>query len=293
MNAAIVKLAPTAVVIGVGGFLAWPYVGSDAPHWDSAAFAAASTPTAKPTAASPGSAGGGAAPAGGSGAKGASTEIPFALLNPKLVPNPPRDPFSDPEALREAVRDLLRKKISDGLHYLADQVKPPAKPNVTTARGNSLGAKGKGAGGSLGRAGSAAADPLSGLTLNATYILGSKAAAVINGTSYNPGQALNLDDVAPASPLLLAEVRRHSVLLSQGGKEFELKYAELRSGPPVTLSEASANGKSAAKRGRGAKPGAGKKVNDSDPFDSVQKLMKDHDLFDSVQKLKDYDPFDN
>jgi hypothetical protein len=68
--------------------------------------------------------------------------------------------------------------------------------------------------------------------------------------------------------LLLAEVRPHSVLLSQGGRRFELKYASLRSEPSATLSEASANGKSAPKGGGGAKPGVDKKVKAYDPFET-------------------------
>jgi hypothetical protein len=261
MNALILKLAPTAVVIGVGGFLAWPYVGPDAPHWDSAAFAASSSPTvkSKPAAAEKSS-------AGGTAAKGASSEIPFSLLNPKLAPNPPRDPFSDPEAVRAAAR----KKVSDAVaQYLGDWIKSPGKRNATTALRNSPGTKGKGAGGRGGaRSAAAAADPLSGLTLNATYILGRKAAAVINGTSYTPGQAIRLESVATGPPLLLAEVRPHSVLLSQGGRRLELKYASLRSETSARLSEASANGKPAAKGRAGAKPAVDKKAKAYDPFET-------------------------
>jgi hypothetical protein len=189
MNALLVKVVPTAVVLAVGGYVVWPYLGPGGGE------AAAPAPAANP-------------------ARAGATEIPPALLRPVPVPPPARDPFDDPEERRAVVRESVRQRLKDLVKRLEEgrRVRPGAPAQA-------------------GRGG-AVDGPLAGLTLNATYIQGGRAAAVINGRVYRPGQ--HVAGGGDPDAFTLAEVRLHSVVLRQHGRDLELKYG----GRPAAAGEA-------------------------------------------------------
>jgi hypothetical protein len=182
MNTLLVKVVPTAVVLAVGGYVVWPYLG---PGGGGEAAPGPAVAAAKP-------------------AKANAYEIPPELLRPAPVPPPARDPFDDPEERRALVREAVRQRLKDVVKQLEGRRR--TRPSVPGQGGR----------------GGAVDGPLSGLTLNATYIQGGRAAAVINGRVYRPGQ--HVADGGDPDALVLAEVRLHSIVLRQHGRDLELKY---------------------------------------------------------------------
>lgn len=197
MNPIVIKLAPSAVVLLAGGYMTWPYVdsGSGAPP---------------PTAAAP------------------AVRLPPTLLRPTLAPSPPRDPFEDAETMRLDARAAVRKSLAAFTKSLAagrQKALAAATPKKPAPRpGQAL--KSPGAAG-------AAADPLDGLVLNATYSGSGRGTAVINGRVYRTGQAV-VAGGDPDGATTLGEVRLHSVVLRHQGHDYELKYGAT-SRPPAAV----------------------------------------------------------
>ncbi len=89
-----------------------------------------------------------------------------------------------------------------------------------------------------------ASNPLSGLTLDATYLAGASRLAIINGCVYGPKETL------PASKLKILDVLPYKVLLDCEGTVLTLAYSD-------TASAGSASTRSAPSRGKpsgGARP---------------------------------------
>lgn len=100
MNALAAKLAPTAVVLAAGVYVAWPYVGP-----------------------------GGGLPAPPAAAADAA-ELAESLLRPVLAPPSTRDPFEDPEETQSQVRDAIRKRLTDLVKRLEQARKAPRGPGA-------------------------------------------------------------------------------------------------------------------------------------------------------------------
>jgi hypothetical protein len=177
-------------------------------------------------------------------------QVPQAMLKPELVPPPVRDPFDDPEEGRARARAAIRDRLNGlvkGLETLR---------RVRPGRSGGAGNRGKG---------TPDDDPLAGLTLNATYIQDGRSAAVINGRLYRPGQPVEAGGGPGA--LVLKEVRLHSVVVRDSGRDLELTYGARRAGgpdgdaesPPGAGTPAKAAPRPAAKPPRaGARPPAAK-----------------------------------
>lgn len=123
-----------------------------------------------------------------------------ALLRPKMPLPPLRDPF--------------RVEIAG-----------------QTASAGKQASAGQGAGGRrVGSAGEGAVkkrvDPLAGLSLDATCIVGAQRLAVINGRVYTAQETLATSSSA-APPLKIANILPHMVLLQCEGKTLELTYSNV------------------------------------------------------------------
>lgn len=79
-------------------------------------------------------------------------------------------------------------------------------------------------------------DPLSGLKLDATLIVGGKRVAVINGHLYGLRQQVPVSGVS-GPPFKVANVYPYGVLLERGGKTLGLKYANAPVRPASALQE--------------------------------------------------------
>jgi hypothetical protein len=168
-------------------------------------------------------------------------EFAAALLSPKLPPPPKRDPFGlTTPSKPSSTGDLTRPGGGVGqlpLSGFASNQKPSGKP----------------------------VDPLSGLILTGTCIMGNQRLAVINGRLYAPRETLatgrpaankstSAKSVAdkPATSYQVLEVLPYKVLLAYDGQVLELGYSNVTSGPgPRGGGKAGAG----AKRSRGGSSG--------------------------------------
>lgn len=188
MNATVAKFAPTAVILAASGACAWPHLGG-------------SEPDTPPPAAAPGRAGG--------------PEISLALLRPARVPRPDRDPFQDPEVVRNEARArlaLLLKRL----------VRPRAAPGRAVGVAGAAGAV---AGSKPAAAKAAEIDPREGLVLSATSAHERRGAAVINGRVYLTGDPVPC--ARSVEPCVLAAVRVDQVVLRHRGSSYPLGYPAL------------------------------------------------------------------
>jgi hypothetical protein len=180
----------------------------------------------------------------------AMPELANALLSPKPPPRPTRDPFG----LVTAAQPLSAKEAAK------EAAKLQASRSAAAVRRNALAAK--------------PVDPLSGLILTATCIVGDQRLALINGRLYAPRQTLVTDKpvakrspgakgAAPAaaedpatSSYQVVEVLPYKVLLAHNGQILELGYSNVTSGPP----SAGRTGAAGARKGRGSSGKSGRKT---------------------------------
>ena len=117
------------------------------------------------------------------------------LLAPKMPPLPARDPF---QVKAEPVANAPAKSAANKSKLAAHEaVKKPI-------------------------------DPLEGLTLDATCIVGNQRLAVINGRLYAAPELL-LESSSATSPPKIVNVLPYKVLLEWGGKTLELTYSNVAS----------------------------------------------------------------
>jgi len=190
MNATVAKFAPTAVVLAAAGSCAWPYLGGPEPEPE---------PQAPPSASS---------------GRAAGPEIPPALLKPARPPRPDRDPFQDPEVLRNEARERIA--------LLLKRLVRPAHP-----AGSPAGAVGQ----RPAAPGAPRIDPREGLVLSATSAHDRRGAAVINGRVYLTGDPVPC--ARTREPSVLASVRPDRVILRHRGQSYPLDYPALSAAAPA------------------------------------------------------------
>ena len=190
-------------------------------------------------------------------------ELATALLSPKLPPLPKRDPFGL-AARAQRLSAKLVAKPGRGSNGHGSRANPAGKINAPVK----------------------AVDPLSGLSLSGTCIVGDQRLAVINGRLYAPKDKLIVDKPAVnrgrnnksaadktaadkpateksateksateqaaerAAAYLVVDVLPYKVLLAHDGQLLELGYSNVSSGPPSAARENSKNG-AGAKKSRG------------------------------------------
>jgi hypothetical protein len=201
MAISVGRLAPRAIVLAVVGYCVWP-----------SASALFSQPETKPPETLP--------------------DITAAMLSPALSPSPTRDPFGG-----AAVVPWLAAKQPGAAAGKTAGKGGPAKPPVSAA--------GKTAGKSP-HSGSAKtpdkpADPLGGLALDATCIVGDRRLAMINGRMYAVQETLRTGNSA-TPPYKVVDVLPYKVVLERDGKTLELTYSDIAS---HAASSASVGAKSA------------------------------------------------
>ena len=194
MSRLLYKFIPTVVVLAAGGYVVWPYVGSER----------AAAPAAQ------------AAPAAGS-------ELQETLLKPKLVPRTVRNPFDDPEEEAARVLQSLRESAAAAAKRLEQSIRQRVALARTQAR-TAQGPKAKGAAAGSGPGGATAESPLAGLELNATYTEKGKGAALINGRVVRIGETVR--DLTPGEHLVLTEVGPYSVILRASDRRFEMPFSK-------------------------------------------------------------------
>jgi hypothetical protein len=131
-------------------------------------------------------------------------ELAATLFSPKLPMPPRKNPWGgkDVDALAAAKEAAKAAELAKGTG------ENTGKPGNSTAAS----------------AAEPPGDPLSGLKLDATLILGGKRMAVINGRLYAPQQRLPAGS-ASGPPFTIAKVLPYGVLLERGGKTIGLGYA--------------------------------------------------------------------
>jgi hypothetical protein len=227
MQISVGNLAPRAVVVGLVAFGVWPTV---------AQFLSDEKP--KPPETMP--------------------ALAAALLSPKPLPPPTRDPFGMLTAAKpSSAKDLARTGAARQLSLA------------------SL-ASAKNAGRGDGKAGIKPVDPLSGLALTGTCIMGDQRLAVINGRLYAPQETLatvmpatnkpttnkstankSAPDKSAPSPYEVVDVLPYKVLLAHDGQILELVYSNIASGPAPKGTKGRAGG---GKTSRGGSSGRSKKT---------------------------------
>jgi len=158
-------------------------------------------------------------------------ELTAATLAPKMPPLPTRDPFgasaapgsSTAKDLASAAAKLAGSKSSTKLGSSSDKIGQ------------------RGGGSAAAKAANKPVDPLSGLTLDGTCVMGEQRLAVINGCLYAPQEKLSADKSA-TSPYQVVDVFPYKVLLEHNGQILELGYSNVASRP-------------ASAKARGAKSG--------------------------------------
>jgi hypothetical protein len=135
-------------------------------------------------------------------AAGKATELATALFAPRLGPPPTKNPFGGLDA------DSLAQAAKDG--------QPRTKGTDDKKNGAKTAAR--------------RVDPLAGLKLDATGILGDQRMAVINGEIYTPNQTISGGDPA-MPPRKIVRVLPHMVVLECQGRMVELKYSNVGNSP--------------------------------------------------------------
>ena len=158
-------------------------------------------------------------------------ELTATALAPKMPPLPTRDPFGLPAALKPAAPTNLVKAAA--ITGSKDSTKFGLSSDKMARRaGGSAAAK----------VGNQPVDPLNGLSLDGTCVMGEQRLAVINGRLYAPQEKLSADKSStPAYQIV--DVLPYKVLLERNGQILELGYSNVAS-------------RSASSNARGAKSGS-------------------------------------
>jgi hypothetical protein len=127
--------------------------------------------------------------------------VETSLLSPKMPPQPARDPFQ------------------------VGVVAPTAPPSKSPKAGEGVAASGPAS--AAGNVAVKPVNPLDGLSLDGTCIVGAHRLAVINGRLYAAREMLPASN--SATPLKLVDVLPHKVLLEREGKTLELTYSNVAS----------------------------------------------------------------
>jgi len=136
-------------------------------------------------------------------------DLPAALFSPAMPPCPARNPFGGKDAAA-----------------LAAATRSPAAAGET-------GARPKPAASAAAKLPDKPLDPLGGLKLDATCILGDQRLAMINGQLYASREKLPAGNAAP--PFRIVSVLPYKVLLERDGKTLELTYANVASRPAAAV----------------------------------------------------------
>ena len=187
---AFLKVAPTLVILAVATFSLWPYL---------------------PTSETP-------PPAQAAAAK----ELGASLLAPEVGKPHARNPFRDPEVVRQA----LAAKVVESVKSWSAQRKAAARTAKlkTSVAQKAADAGKKQAQKTTGHAPDpAVSDVRNLLTLNATYVQGSGGVALINDHLYEQGEAIK-GIPSDKGPCLLSEVHHDEVVLNCKGSPLVLKY---------------------------------------------------------------------
>ena len=207
-------MAPTAIVVAAVGYFCWPYL----------------------------------SPSGANvivDAGGKPVDISMALLSPKITAAPGRDPFGmkveTPRAEAEPEEDPEPNPRETSLSTKTASVTPTKsgstpRPNTNPARGTP-----EGAATPVETAEVEVDQPLTGLALNATFLRGSRRAAMINSQFYSEGETL--EPSGPnIKPYVVAKIFQHHVLLERQGRTVELTYPSPPPNPDLESSKSVAKG---------------------------------------------------
>jgi hypothetical protein len=135
-------------------------------------------------------------------------ELPKSLLTPKLPPLAKRDPFMSKDAMLAKSKDSQKKTGGTLGKGVADKL--------------------AGIGGSAKDGKGAAPNPLSGIALEATSIVGNSRLAIINGRVYGANESIQ--GLNPSLPkLTVLNVFPYKVLLACDGRTIELAYPDTAS----------------------------------------------------------------
>jgi hypothetical protein len=173
-------------------------------------------------------------------------ELAAALLSPKMLRLSERNLFQSEVAASVSAPKKSSPSASNSLaSTVLGKLSTSATPGRVPAQRLAGAAKAKTPGKTV--------DPLSGLTLNATCIVGNQRLAVINGRVYAPREKLPVGK-SPNSPYQLVSVDPHKVMLECEGKTVELKYSDLpsRSAPASGAKSGSTAKSSTAKKSSGS-----------------------------------------
>lgn len=178
-------MVPTVLVLAMGAYCCWPYLG-------------------------------GRTAGVGVEAAGKLPELTAALLSPSIDPTPDRDPFRaapaiEPDAIANAAAPSEDSEASEA---------STSEPETTSPANVSV------------------------LTLNATFLHGSRRVAMINSQLYAQGEALAQGD-STAAQYVVSEVHPYKVMLERQGQIVELNYADTGSkSDPVQRPKAAGQGPS-------------------------------------------------
>jgi hypothetical protein len=191
----VVKMVPTALVVGVVCYCTWPYV-----FGESEEQATKRPPT---------------------------TEISAALLSPTVSPMPSRNPFQDAETARRAA---THKKASAVLKTAGGKSAPGRK---SAAGKKIIAGAGSSAAGNANKTKPLAApsEMLRSFAVEATSIHDNQPLAVINGRVYQTGDSLRWSGPTPGPRCVVSQILRDKVLLQCAGKTYELKYSDTARSP--------------------------------------------------------------
>ena len=212
MNKSLLKRGPTVVVMVLGLVCTVPYLNGDQSETPAAAVATEAEPKDKAT------------PKEKADPKKPKVSLEKLLL-PKLVDRPTRDPFKDPQALEAEAKAHLAEKFKE---FIAKNVFKTTDGRFPSAGKASRSKSGLSVSGDKGKD---AFDPLTSLSLDATYVLGERGAAMINGELYRPGDAVK--GLKVTGSCLVSEVGRDRVVVNYNGKTYPLVYKS--AGKKVTV----------------------------------------------------------
>ena len=170
-------------------------------------------------------------------------ELTVATLAPKMPPLPTRDPFGSASEL-----ELSKAKDSANAAAKLANSKGSAKSRSADKMGQRAG------GSAAAKEANKPVDPLSGLTLDGTCVMGERRLAVINGRLYGLQEQVALDKSA-TPPYQVVDVFPYKVLLEHSGQILELGYSNVASRP--------ASGHGAKSGGAAGAKGSAKKTKSS------------------------------
>ena len=210
MNKSLMKRVPTVVVAVLGLACSLPYLTADESQVAAAAAAATESEAGEKA----------SAKEKPSGKDKPEVKAPKPslkkLLRPKLLGRPLRDPFKDPAVQEAETKTLVVNAFKE---FVAKKVLKTADGRFPTTAKNFKAKADKTAASEKAKS---AFDPLSALSLDATYVLEDRGAAMINGELYRPGDALR--DLKVNEPCVVREVNSDSVLVDYRGQTYSLVY---------------------------------------------------------------------